>query len=164
MEVHNLDILDSVNKTQHNKQFEWQKHIRYYSESEDIYVDCMLTHFPYGYEYLGSVSRLVATPLTDRCYITLMGALKLGIGGASYGPPGTGKTETTKDLSKILAKQCVVLNCSASMDYLMIGKFFRGLAGSGAWTCLDEFNRINPEVLSVLAEQLSYYFSAKARK
>lgn len=93
-----------------NKSFEWLSQMRFYFDPRQADVLKQLsihmadTQFHYGFEYLGVQERLVTTPVTDRCYLTMTQALASNLGGSPFGPAGTGKTETVKALGNQLGR------------------------------------------------------------
>ncbi|XP_042314347.1 dynein axonemal heavy chain 11-like [Sceloporus undulatus] len=158
IDVHARDVVAKLiaQKVSNGQAFTWLSQLRHRWDEEqtECFVNICDAHFQYAYEYLGNSPRLVITPLTDRCYITLTQSLHLTMSGALSGPAGTGKTETTKDLGRSLGMMVYVFNCSEQMDYKSIGNIYKGLCQTGVWGCFDEFNRISVEVLSVVAVQV----------
>ncbi|MGH0159576.1 UNVERIFIED_CONTAM: hypothetical protein FKN15_075087 [Acipenser sinensis] len=102
----------------------------------------------------GNAAKLVHTPLTDKCYLTLTQAMKMGLGGNPYGPAGTGKTESVKALGGLFGRQVLVFNCDEGIDVKSMGRIFVGLVKCGAWGCFDEFNRLEEAVLSAVSMQI----------
>ena len=105
--VHQRDVTRQLmrDKVQGENDFLWLYHMRLYwfpKQSEDplkkLSIRMASASFYYGFKYLGVSEKLVQTPLTDRCYLTLTQALHWRMGGSPFGPAGTGKTESVKAL------------------------------------------------------------------
>ncbi|XP_043268031.1 cytoplasmic dynein 2 heavy chain 1 [Venturia canescens] len=152
--VHHLRVARTLLKAVENREntsWTWSRQLRSYRSSNGPLIRCAGANFPYRFEYQGAAVGLVRTPLTERCFLALTQAMKLGLGGSPTGPAGTGKTESVKALAAILGRPVLVFNCDEGMDAGSMRRILGGLAQAGAWGCFDEFNRLEEETLSAVA-------------
>ena len=160
--VHKRDVTRFLvkNNVSSSKSFDWLKQMRFYFDPRQADVLNQLSiqmanaKFNYGFEYLGVQDKLVQTPLTDRCYLTMTQALESRLGGSPFGPAGTGKTESVKALGNQLGRFVLVFNCDETFDFQAVGRIFVGLCQVGAWGCFDEFNRLEERMLSAVSQQI----------
>ncbi|KAL0104886.1 hypothetical protein PUN28_016497 [Cardiocondyla obscurior] len=153
--VHHLQVARTLLKivaTGENAGWTWYKQLRSYKTSQGTYVvRCAGAELPYRFEYQGASIGLVRTALTEKCFLALTQAMKLGLGGSPTGPAGTGKTESVKALASVLGRLVLVFNCDEGMDTGSMKRILGGLAQAGAWGCFDEFNRLEEDTLSAVS-------------
>jgi dynein heavy chain 1, cytosolic len=159
--VHQRDIIGKLIKFNVNSasHYLWLIQMRYCYSTEGellqrLHIKMANSKLNYGYEYLGIPDRLVRTPLTDRCFLTLTQALCQRLGGSPYGPAGTGKTESVKALGVELGRFTLVFCCDDTFDDGAMGRIFLGICQVGAWGCFDEFNRLEERILSAVSQQI----------
>ncbi|KAG7470921.1 hypothetical protein MATL_G00119020 [Megalops atlanticus] len=155
--IHNIEVVKQLIEAQTHSTdaWAWKKQLRFYLRQDgQCYIQMVDAEFCYTYEYQGNAAKLVHTPLTDKCYLTLTQAMKMGLGGNPYGPAGTGKTESVKALGGLFGRQVLVFNCDEGIDVKSMGRIFVGLVKCGAWGCFDEFNRLEEAVLSAVSMQI----------
>lgn len=117
--IHSMDVVEYLleHKVVQLSDWCWQKQLRAYMQKDNtVRVNMVDASFEYTYEYQGNAAKLVHTPLTDKCFLTLTQGMKMGMGGNPYGPAGTGKTESVKALGSVLARQVLVFNCDEVGD------------------------------------------------
>jgi dynein heavy chain len=108
--------------------FSWLKHLRFYLTDGALVAKQLAAELPYGYEFVGPCTKLVQTPLTDRCWVSIAQALHLRLGAQIIGPAGSGKTETVKDYARQLGKYCLVFNCQQALSAHLMMRIFMGIA------------------------------------
>lgn len=110
IDVHAKEVVSRMIKAKVDNinDFDWTCQLRYYweeldlpPEEHDFYARQTNTRFRYGYEYLGNGPRLVITPLTDKCYMTLTGALHLSLGALPLDQPVLERLRLPKILPKL---------------------------------------------------------------
>ncbi|KAK3929891.1 Cytoplasmic dynein 2 heavy chain 1 [Frankliniella fusca] len=155
--VHHVHIVEDLIQcnTSSLEDWSWQRQLRFYmGKDNDVFMKMVDAQFTYTYEYLGNAPKLVQTPLTDKCFLTLTQGMQMGLGGNPYGPAGTGKTESVKALGSLLGRQVLVFNCDEGIDVVSMSRIFVGLVKCGAWGCFDEFNRLEEATLSAISMQI----------
>lgn len=123
--VHQRDVIRNLIRSDVNspRAFDWLSQMRFYFDPKQsdplrqVSIQMANAKFQYGFEYLGLNDRLVQTPLTDRCYLTMTQALEARLGGSPFGPAGTGKTESVKALGTQLGRFVLVFNCDETFDF-----------------------------------------------
>lgn len=133
-----------------NKEFKCRIH----KKSNDIYYVTLDTFLPYTFEYQGLPSKLIFTPLTDRCFCTLSSALNTYQSSNPMGPAGTGKTESVKAWSQKISRQTIVFNCDSAIDRENLSRILVGIVLSGSVGCFDEVNRLSCSVLSAVSADI----------
>ncbi|KAJ3344816.1 Cytoplasmic dynein 2 heavy chain 1 [Entophlyctis luteolus] len=167
--IHFIDVVNQLQKSgvSDTNDWDWKRQLRIYlekGENSKCVIKMNEAVFEYTFEYQGNSQKLVHTPLTDKCYLTLTQAMFSGFGGNPFGPAGTGKTESVKALGALFGRQVLVFNCDEGIDYKSMGRIFVGLVKCGAWGCFDEFNRLDEAVLSAVSQQIQVIQSAMKKK
>ena len=92
--IHHISIVEMMaeHKVRSVEDWTWKKQLRFYLKNDSAVISMVDATFEYTYEYQGNAPKLVHTPLTDKCYLTLTQGMRVGLGGNPYGPAGESRS------------------------------------------------------------------------
>ena len=151
-DLHLLDVTKQVHrrKIASENDFYWARQLKMTGSGEEqVCLNMLDVSSPYRHEYLGHVSRLVTTDVTEQGFLTLLTAFKLGYSGLLSGPTATGKSSLPRELAAYLGAMYRVKNGSPDVTINSLTGFLKGVASSGCWAVIEDLDRAGPEVLSL---------------
>ncbi|XP_054720078.1 dynein axonemal heavy chain 2-like [Uloborus diversus] len=162
--AHACDVIDSLIKYMCNdpSAFEWLVNLRYYYDEteKDCFIHQTNAKLKYQYEFLSCGERLVITPLTERCFLSLTMALHLHQSILLQGRDGVGKTETLKELGRCIGNYVMVVSCSETLTSSALIRNVSAISQIGVWCLLEHFDQLNLEKVTVISQQINAIFEA----
>jgi len=165
------DLYDSLatRKIRDTSDFEWQKCFRVYTSNECGQASnprfCVMDDaYSYGGEFYGFEQQAVLTPVTERCFLTLIQSGRLLKGSVICGRPNSGKTQTVKGFAQYLGKFIQVLSCTSQTHFSSIAATLQGLAQGGLWGLFDEVQNLSSLCLAWFTEYSSAIYQAVRRR
>ncbi|KAJ8324801.1 hypothetical protein O5D80_007029 [Batrachochytrium dendrobatidis] len=137
--------------------FKWLKGLRYYfsEETNTVTVRQYLQSAVYGFEYVGSTSRLCWANISERGYAAIWGAMHLKMGVTGYGPVSIGKTEVFKDFARAVGKFAVFFNCSEGVSPQALTRLMTGMAMTGCYLLMTHLDKLEYTTLSIVWQAIS---------
>jgi len=120
--------------------------------------------YTYGAEFYGFEQQAVLTPVTERCFLTLIQSGRLLKGALVCGRSHSGKTLTVRAFAQYLGKFIHVLSCTSQTHFTSIASTLQGLAQGGLWGLFDEVQNLSGLCLAWFNEYTSAIYQAIRRR
>jgi len=105
----------------------------------------------FGFEWLPLPLPLyVSTPISERCMLNLVCALKHNTSGLLQGGPGSSKSETLKEMALLYGRSVLSLTMANGAHSYSIQSALIGSLATGAWLCLEEIDLLDPMLINFL--------------
>lgn len=122
-------------------------------EGSDWCIQQLTAKLPYKFEYLGPMIRMVITPATERCLISLATAAHYSTVAMIVGGPCQGKLETIRELARVCGTLFIHMPCPG-LSLMTALQSLSGIVALGAWGCITHITELLPDVLTVISGQI----------
>lgn len=125
--------------------------------SSPLYVCQGQMKFEYGMHYFGFCDRLVVTPLTDKCFLSITHALRNNSIPYLCGPHGVGKKSIVQYVIYELGYDCFNFDCSIPADRRSLRSYLAAALGSpnGIWLAVINAENLPVDMYNFLLTTLS---------
>ena len=131
--------------------FSWSLQIKMHLVENELQLSMFNVNINYRYEYIGSTKRLVMSPSTHEGILGLALAFNQHYFGCISGPCDVGKSSLGKELASYIGTMYRTFSGSDRNTVTSIANFLSGVASSGCWAVLEDFNRSSSDIMSYMS-------------